>query len=253
MPSAAVRLPADGPSGGIVPESVGEAVGVAGGVLSVGGAAGEEDAGNGEGDEEADEVGEAPDEVGEAPDGLGDGDTVAVADDVGVAVGDGVEQCVAERVGIGAGNVPVPPPVLGVGEARVMAAVPAEDLHFCWRVPPGDGEEPFPVPFPPWEPCPPDKVPFPFVVPPPPFVPPLPPPVSTVEPTCTMASRNGGTARLRHAMDTMPASTARTGRNWFHDGRNWCHDDRNWCHDGWRDRASRAAAFSRHAQYPRHT
>ena len=256
MPPTVAPLPVDGAAGGIVPESVGEAVGVAGGVLLVGDAAGEEDVGNGEGDEEADadgEAGEALDEVGEAPDGLGDGDTVA--DDVGAVAGDGVEQYALGRVGDGLGirDVQVPLAVLAVGEAArppmptvpvtteppVLFALPP--AHFSLPAVPGDGEEPFPVPLPPWEPCPPpDKPPFPFVVPPPlPFAPPLLFPVSTAEPTCTMASRNGGTARLRHAMTTMPASMTTAGRNW--------------CHDGRRHRASRAAAFSRPAQYPRRT
>lgn len=237
MPSA------DKVAGGTELESAGEADAVAVGVLTVGDAAGDEGVGNDEGDGEADADGDA----GTEPDGLvsGDGDTVAVADDVGTAEG-GTEQCVAGRVGIG--DVPVPFPGLWAGEARAMAAAPAaaetvtsaapsHAEHFCRPAVPGGGEGAFPVPFPPWGPRPPGKVPFPFVVPPPPLVPPLPFPVSTVEPTCTMASRSGGTARLRHAMNTMPASMATTGRN-------SCHDDR-------RDHASRADTLSRPAQYPR--
>jgi hypothetical protein len=239
-------------------ESVGEAGSVAVGVLPVGDTAGDEDVGNDDGDTEADAGGE----VGTVPDGLvcGDGATAAPVDDAGTVAEGSAEQCAVGRVGngIGAGNLT--DPSLGVGEARVMAAVPVatelpvpappdvENLHFCWRAASGDGEEPFPVPFPAWEPCPsPDKVPFPFVAPPPPFVPSLPFPVSTVEPTCTMAARNGGTTRPRHAMNAMPPSMVTTGRNWRHDDRNWRHDDRR---D--RDRGSRAAAFSFHAQRPRH-
>lgn len=247
-PLLAAVPPADAVAGGIVPESAGEADAVAAGVLSVGDAAGDDDVGNGEEDTEADADGDA----GAVPDGLvcGDGDTVGVADDVGTAEGD-TEQYAAGRVGDGIGvvNILVPLPAGGEGETRSTAAVlvtaePAHGAHFCRLTAPGDGEETSPVPVTPWGPCPPGKVPFPFVVPPPPFVPPLLSPVSTVEPTCTMAARNGGTARLRHAMNTMPASMATTGRNW--------------CHDDWRDRASRAAACSRHAcscqaQYPRST
>jgi hypothetical protein len=102
--------------------------------------------------------------------------------------------------------------MLATTELSVRVPPDATDLHSCWRAALDNGEEPFPAPFLPWEPCPPpDRVPFPFVLPPPPFVP-LPFPVSTVEPTCTMAARNGGTARPRHAMTTMPASTATMGR-----------------------------------------
>jgi hypothetical protein len=101
-----------------VPESVGEAVAVVVGVLPVGDTAGDEDAGSDEGtgaDGAADAV----------PDGLvcGDGDTAAVADDVGLPEG-GTEQCAAERVGDGVGTGNAPLPAGWVGEARVMAPVP---------------------------------------------------------------------------------------------------------------------------------
>jgi hypothetical protein len=48
--------------------------------------------------------------------------------------------------------------------------------------------------------------------PPPPGWPDVGPPVSTVELTCTMACRNGGTANAMLAMNAMPASTP-TGRS----------------------------------------
>jgi hypothetical protein len=136
----------------------------------------------------------------------------------------------------------------------LATALDAMGLHLCSRATPGSGEEPFPAPFSSWGPRPsPDKVPFPSVRPPPPFAPPL-FPVSTVEPTCTMAARKGGTARPRTAANAMPASMAATGRNGSHDGRrNRASGDRASGDRASGDRASRAAALSLHAQYPRHT
>jgi hypothetical protein len=204
-------------------ESVGEAVAVAPGVLvlSAGDTVGDEDAGGDETETDGDG------ETGTVADGLvcGDGDAVAVDDAVAAGV---AEQCGVGRVryGIGAGNVQASVSVLGLGEARTRAAMPvttglpvpnppdAEGLHSCWRAAPCDGEEPFAVLFPPWAPGPlPDKVPLPLVLPDPPFVPPPLSPVSTVEPTCTMAARNGGTVSPMHAMKATPASMAATGRN----------------------------------------
>jgi hypothetical protein len=119
-PLPAVVPPAGEVAGRIVPESVGETVAVAVGVLPVGDTAGDEDVGSDEG------VGAAS-EVGAVPDGLvcGDGDTVVVADDVGLPEG-GAGQCADERVEdeTGTGNAPAPLSALWVGEATVMAAVP---------------------------------------------------------------------------------------------------------------------------------
>jgi hypothetical protein len=248
-------------------ESVGEAVAVAAGVFvsSAGDTVGDTDAA---GDEaEADGDGE----TGTVADGLvcGDGDAVAVDDAVAEGVG---EQCGVGRVryGTGAGNVPASNPVPGVGEARTRAAMPvttgspvlnppdAEGLHSCWRAAPCDGEAPFPVLFPPWAPGPlPDKVPLPLAAPPPPFVPPPLSPVSTVEPTCTMAARNGGTVRPMHATKATLASMAATGRNQppavsrvANDRRDRASKARDRASKA-RDRASKTTALS--VQCPRHS
>jgi hypothetical protein len=208
------------PAGGVAgegvaePESVGDevgdVVGVGVGVLKAGG----DVAGVGEGDTEGDAAGEA----GTVPDGDATGDCDAVGEDDGDAVGaSGAEHCGTGRVRIGNTSAPSDGPC--AGEASLVETMPVTvelteaaasataGLHCGWRMLSGGGKS-FAVLLAPREFCPsPVAVPVPAGVPPSSLFPPLLCPVSTVEPTCTIACRSGGTAMLTQARNTMPTST----------------------------------------------